>query len=104
MNFPFFAIFIVRSNGSIAKIDAQAAAQSLIVKKVSLYLFAAISERDKEVVITVMSVVLRDVPKNWVTADLHHWLRLYLSFFGEPAAPPPARIATFTTHAPQLQG
>ena len=36
-----------------------------------------------EFVDSIVAVCLKDVPKNWLSADLNHWLGAQMRFFGQ---------------------
>lgn len=41
------------------------------------------------------AVNLQDVPKDGAIANFHHWLELYMSFFGEAGSKATRKIAAY---------
>src|SRR2546430_17662333 len=62
MNYPVFAFTGVRLDFAICKIQTDASAQIMIVKKVALDFFTLITESDEKLVQTIMGEMLHDVP------------------------------------------
>src|SRR5438874_12215984 len=60
----------------------------VIVQKVTLNLFAFVTQRNKELIKAIMAIVLHDVPEDWPAANLDHRLRLNFSFFSQARTNP----------------
>ena len=81
---PVFPVAVVRRDASVAQVDAEVAAQLVILDEVALDRVTAVPERQHELLEAARGVVVHDMPQDRPAADLHHGLRPQLGFFAEP--------------------
>src|SRR5438477_4011929 len=85
---PIFRPIVLRiaHDTAVCKEDSDVTRKARVVDEVPFYDFALVAQCDHEVRVTVVGIVLHDVPEHRPAADLNHRLRLHHSLFRESAA------------------
>ena len=78
--------------------DAIAGCRLLVVQEIVLDDVGLVSEAKNEIPMTVLAIVLHDMPQNRLVPDRHHRLWNALRVFANTGAQPPQNKTTFMTH------
>src|SRR6266404_350176 len=81
-----FAPPFVNYNGTVASAHGDVRAVVMQFQEISNDRLFLVAERDNELVHSIEGVMLHNVPKNRLAADLYHWFRTRVRFLGEPCS------------------
>src|SRR6516165_8048601 len=78
-----FAAPFVHYNGAVASADGEVRAVMMQFQEISNDCLFLVPERNNELVYSIDGIVLHNVPKDRLAADLYHGLRAGVGFLGE---------------------
>src|SRR5258706_9877750 len=81
MDFPMLGIGVQHFNFPMLEIDTYIAAETVVIKEITLDYLTLIAQGDIELVEVIKPIVLHDVPEDGPTTDLDHRLWANLGFF-----------------------
>src|SRR5271156_807185 len=90
-----FTSRFVNYNRTIASADSKIRAVVMQLHKIPNDQLFCVSESDNELVYPIEGVMLHNVPKNRLAADLYHCFRTRVRFFGEPGSHSPRQNRDF---------